>query len=109
MAGKKVNVKKGDRVIVLTGKDRGRKGKVLSVHPDEGRVVVEGINMIKRHTRPTQKVMQGGIIDKEAPLHISNVMVLCPKCKEPTRVGRMPLADGRRVRFCKNCNEVIDR
>lgn len=109
MGFRKLHVKKGDTVLVITGKDRGRKGKVLSVHRDANRVLVEGINMVKRHTRPTQKVMQGGIIDQEAPIHASNVILVCPKCKQPGRTGRTRLEDGRSVRQCKKCGEVIDR
>ena len=105
----KVHVKKGDTVIVIAGKDRGKKGKILRVFPAKGRVLVEGINMVKRHTRPTQKVQQGGIISKEAPLDASNVQLVCGSCGRPTRTGKKTLADGRRVRFCKNCGEVVDK
>ena len=109
MTTPKTHVKKGDTVLVLTGKDRGKRGKVVSVFPKEERVIVEGVNMVKRHTKPNQRVMQGGIIDKEAPIHVSNVKVVCARCGEPTRIGRVWLDDGRLVRKCKECGEVIDK
>ncbi|HHY92512.1 MAG TPA: 50S ribosomal protein L24 [Firmicutes bacterium] len=105
----KVHVKKGDTVMVIAGKDRGKKGKILRVFPAEGRVLVEGLNMVKRHTRPTQKVQQGGIISKEAPLDASNVQLVCASCGKPARTGTKILSDGRRVRFCKSCGEVVDK
>jgi large subunit ribosomal protein L24 len=105
----KAHVKKGDNVMVIAGKDKGKKGKVLRVVPSTGRVVVEGVNMIKRHTRPNQKVMQGGIIDKEAPLAQSNVQVICSKCGDPVRTGKKELEDGKMVRVCAKCGEVLDR
>ncbi len=107
MAGK-MHVKKGDRVLVLSGKDKGKKGKVLEVLPAEGKVVVERVNVVKKHQKPTQKVMQGGIVDIEAPFHASKVMVICNKCNQPTRTGRRRLEDGTRVRVCKKCGEVLD-
>ncbi|AKX95309.1 50S ribosomal protein L24 [Moorella thermoacetica] len=108
MATPRVHVKKGDTVMVITGKDAGKKGKVLSVEPARGRVVVEGVNIVKRHTRPTQKMPQGGIIEKEAPVASSNVMLFCNKCNRPTRIGHQILADGTKTRVCKKCGEVID-
>ncbi|MGI6603642.1 MAG: 50S ribosomal protein L24 [Firmicutes bacterium] len=105
----KVHVKKGDTVIVIAGKDCGKKGKILRVFPAKGRVLVEGVNMIKRHTRPTRKIQQGGIISQEAPLHASNVQLVCSRCGKPARVGKKVLADGRRVRVCKKCGEVVDK
>ena len=103
----KLKIKKDDKVLVIAGKDRGKVGKVLRVLPDKGRVVVEKINMVKRHTRPSAN-SQGGILEKEAPIHISNVMLVCDKCGKPTRVGRRQLPEGRRVRFCKKCGEQLD-
>ncbi len=100
-------VKKGDRVVVTTGRDKGKTGEVLGVMPKDGRVLVQGVNMIKRHTRPSQ-TQQGGIIEREAPLHLSNVMLADPKTGEPTRVGFKVLDDGRKVRFAKRSGEVID-
>lgn len=104
----KVHVKKGDTVLVITGKDAGHKGKVLRVLPKEQRVIVEKANIVKRHTRPTRSMPQGGIVEKEAPIHSSNVMLLCSKCSQPTRVGKKVLGDGKRVRVCKRCGEVLD-
>ena len=100
-------VKKGDRVVVTTGRDKGKTGEVLGVMPKDGRVLVQGVNMIKRHTRPSQ-TQQGGIIEREAPLHLSNVMLADPKTGEPTRVGFKVLDDGRKVRVAKRSGEVID-
>ncbi|WP_258358900.1 50S ribosomal protein L24 [Moorella sulfitireducens (nom. illeg.)] len=104
----KVHVKKGDLVMVIAGKDAGKKGKVLSVDREKGRVIVEGVNIVKRHTRPTPKMTQGGIIEKEAPVASSNVMLFCNKCNQPTRIGKQFLADGTKTRVCKKCGEVID-
>lgn len=104
-----MHVKKGDTVQVLTGKDLGKRGKVLRVFPDKGKVLVEGINVMKKHQKPTAKVMQGGIVDKEAPLSGSNVMVVCPKCDRPTRVRRQVLEDKSSTRTCRRCGEIVDR
>ena len=100
-------IKKGDRVVVLAGKDKGRQGEVLKVLPKEDRVVVGGVNMVKRHTRPTQADPQGGIRNKEATLHISNVAYVDPKSGEPTRVG-FRVEEGKKVRFAKKSGEVIN-
>ena len=102
-------MKRGDTVAVIAGRERGKRGKVLWLIPERSRVVVEKVNMIKRHQRPTQKLRQGGIIEREGPLHISNVMVVCPKCDRPSRTGIQQLADGKKVRICKRCQETIDR
>ncbi len=109
MTQKKLHVKKGDTVIITAGKDKGKKGKVLSAFPNEDRVIVEGINMVKRHTKPTQKVMQGGIINKESPVHSSSVMLVCSRCGKPSRTGKKVLDDGQIVRMCKKCGEVTDK
>ncbi len=108
MASSKVHVKQGDTVVVITGKDVGKKGKVLQVLPREQRVVVEGVNVVKRHTRPTQKMPQGDIVEKEAPIASSNVMIYCNKCDLPTRIGKKFLDDGTKVRVCKKCGEDLD-
>lgn len=102
----KVHVKRGDRVQILSGKDKDKTGKVLEVLPRSGKVIVEGVNVIKKHQRPTRDNPQGGIIDMEAPIYSAKVMLVCPRCKKPARVGRKFLADGEKVRFCKNCGEV---
>lgn len=106
MAG--LRIRKDDRVQVISGKDSGKKGKVLFALPEKGRVVVEGLNMMKRHQRATQKNPQGGILQKEAPIPVSNVMLLCPSCNEPTRVGRRR-EDSGAIRVCKKCGEDIDK
>ncbi|MCL6450974.1 MAG: 50S ribosomal protein L24 [Acetobacteraceae bacterium] len=105
----KVQVKKGDQVLILAGKDRGKRGKVLRVFPGEGKVLVEGLNKVKKHQRPTSKVMQGGIIDQEAPIDRSKVMLICNKCGRPTRTSRRVLEGGRSVRVCRRCSEIVDR
>ena len=103
-----MNIKKGDTVLVITGKDAGRKGKVLKVIPKDNRVVVEGINKAKKHQRPSRAIPQGGILQIEAPLNVSNVMLLCTKCNKPTRIAKRFLENGTKVRVCKNCGEVLD-
>lgn len=104
----KSRIRKGDTVVVMAGRDKGKSGKVLSVDRGAGRVVVEKINIIKRHTKPNQKVKQGGILEREAPLALSKVMFLCPVTQKPTRLGIRRLNDGRRVRFSKRSNELVD-
>jgi large subunit ribosomal protein L24 len=103
------HVRQGDTVVVVAGKERGKRGKVLRVFPDKGRVVVEHVNLIKKHQRPTQKLRQGGIIEREGPIHVSNVMVVDPRGDRPTRVGVRVLADGRKVRVARRSGELIDR
>ncbi len=101
----KAQVKKNDQVLVMAGRNRGVKSRVLRVMPGEGRAVVEHVNMIKRHTRQNpQKGVQGGILEREGTIHLSNVKVICPECGEPTRVGRTRLEDGKGMRVCKKCN-----
>jgi large subunit ribosomal protein L24 len=101
-------IKKNDKVIVLSGKEKGKIGAVLRVDSEKGRVVVEKINMVKRHTRPGGKTAQGGIVEKEAPMHISNLMLVCNKCAEPSRIVKRILEDGSKVRVCKKCGELLD-
>lgn len=103
-----MNIKKGDTILVISGKDAGRKGKVLKVIPKDNRVVVEGINKAKKHQRPSRAIPQGGILQIEAPLNVSNVMLLCTKCNKPTRIAKRFLENGTKVRICKNCGEVLD-
>ena len=102
-------VRKGDTVVVIAGKERGKRGKVLRVLPEKGRVIVERVNMVKKHQRPTQKLRQGGIIEREGSLHISNVMLLDPRNDKPTRVGVRALSDGKKVRLARKSGEMIDR
>ena len=104
-----LHVKRGDLVAVIAGAERGKRGKVLRVLPERGRVIVEKLNMIKKHQRPTQKLRQGGIIEREGSLHLSKVMVVCAKCDRPTRTGVQRLAEGKKVRVCKRCGEMIDK
>lgn len=104
----KLHVKKNDMVEIIAGKERGKTGKVLRVLPGKGRVVVENLNVIKRHTRPTQLNPEGGIVEKEAPLSISNVMLVCGSCNQATRTGVRLLEDGSKTRYCKKCNESVD-
>jgi large subunit ribosomal protein L24 len=103
-----MKIKKDDTVLVIAGKERGKKGKVRFAHPDKQQIIVEGINFIKKHSKARGAARQAGIIDLEAPLDISNVMIICNKCNKPGRIGYRKLEDGRRVRFCRACGEVID-
>lgn len=102
-------IKKNDSVLVISGKEKGKSGRVLTVYPSKGSLLVEKINMIKRHMKPSRKYTQGGIIEKEAPIHISNIMMICPKCNKPTRIGSTALQSGKKVRVCKKCREVMDQ
>lgn len=107
MPTKKLHVKSGDTVVVISGKDKGKKGKVLRGFPAEGKVLVEGVNMIKRHTRPTQENPQGGIVEQEAPVYASKVMLFCSKCNRPVRTGTKVDEDGTRTRICKKCEAEL--
>jgi large subunit ribosomal protein L24 len=98
-----MKIRKGDRVVVLSGKDRGREGTVTRAIPSRGRVIVDGANVAKRHQKPTKQTQQGGIIDKEMPLDASNVAIVCPACGKPTRVGHRFEPDGTKVRICRKC------
>jgi large subunit ribosomal protein L24 len=103
-------IRKNDNVLVITGKNRGARGRVLRVDPARNRLVVEGVNMIKRHTRPNpQKNIKGGIVEREASIHASNVQLVCPECGKQTRIGRRILGDGRKVRICRKCEGVVDK
>ena len=103
-------IRKNDNVLVITGRDRGKRGRVLRVLPRKGRVVVEGVNFIKKHTKANpQKNIKGGIVEREAALNASNVQIVCPECGAPTRIGNRRLDDGRRVRFCRKCKGVVDK
>ncbi len=106
------DLKKGDNVQVISGDDKGKKGKVLKVIPLEEKgmfkVIVEGVNFVKKHTRPNKQAQQGGIIQKEAPLTVSKVMLICPRCNRPSKIGKKSLKDGTKSRLCKKCSEVIE-
>lgn len=105
----KVKIKKGDQVLVIAGRDKDARGKVLRVFPNKGVAVVERINMVKKHTRPNpQRQIQGGILEREAPIRISNLMVVCTECGKPSRMGRKRLEDNRAVRVCKKCNATVN-
>jgi len=103
-----VKIKKNDTVLIITGKDRGKKGKVRKSLPKEDKVVIEGLNLIKRHSKTKGQARQAGIIELEAPLHVSKVMLICSKCAKPARVGYRILDDGKKARICRACSEVID-
>jgi large subunit ribosomal protein L24 len=105
----RIHVKKGDMVEVIGGKQRGKRGKVLTVLPKRGQLIIEGVNIVKRHARATQKLPQGGIVQKEAAVFSSKVMLVCPKCGKTVRVGHGYLADGTKVRVCKRCGEQIEK
>jgi large subunit ribosomal protein L24 len=103
-------IRKNDTVLVMAGKDRGKRGRVLKVLPERNRLVVEGVNFIKRHTRPNpQRNVKGGIVTREAALHASNVQLVCPECGAATRIGHRVLGDGRKVRICRKCEGVVDK
>ena len=106
--GSNYHIKKNDTVMVIAGKEKGKSGKVLRILPKKDRAVVEKVNFIKRHMRPGAHSRQGGIVEKENPINISNLMVVCGKCTDSTRVGRRVLEDGSRVRYCKKCDEIIE-
>ena len=103
-------LRKNDNVLVITGKDRGKRGRVLKVLPEKNRLVIEGVSMIKRHTKPNPgKNVKGGIVEREASVHASNVQLVCPECGRQTRIGRKILGDGRKVRICRKCEGVVDK
>jgi len=105
---KKMHIKKNDQVMVIAGKDRGAKGRVMRVLPQTGRAIVERVNMVKRHTRPNpQQGIQGGILEREGPVHMSNLMLICPECGKASRTGRKRLEDGTGVRVCKACEATV--
>jgi large subunit ribosomal protein L24 len=104
-----LGIRKDDTVLVTTGKEKGKRGRVLAVMPAKNRVLVERVNLIKKHQRPSKQYQQGGIIEKEAPVNLSNVMLVCPKCDKPMRFGNKVLETGKKVRVCKKCKEVIDK
>jgi large subunit ribosomal protein L24 len=104
-----MQVKKDDTVMVISGKDKGKSGKIIKAFPKENKVLIQGLNMVKRHTRLRGRQQLGGIIDKEAPIHVSNVKFICPACGKPTRLGEKFLETGEKVRVCKKCNEIVDK
>jgi large subunit ribosomal protein L24 len=110
MSRSALSIRKNDNVVVLAGRDRGKRGRVLSVAPAKARVVVEGVNMIKRHTKPNpQRNIKGGVVEREGTIALASVQVVCPECGRPTRVGNRLLGDGRKVRVCRKCDGAIDK
>ena len=105
----KIHVKTGDTVLIISGDDKGQKGKVLEVSPKESKVIVEGLNLVTKHVKPRRMGEQGGIVKAEAPMYASKVMLVCPKCNKATRVAHTTLKDGSKVRTCKKCNESLDK
>ena len=103
-----MQIRKNDSVMVIGGKERGKTGKVLRVLPDKDTVIIERLNIVKRHSKPRGPQQAGGIVEKEAPLHASNVMFMCDKCNAPVRIGHKLLADGSKIRICRRCNEAVD-
>lgn len=103
-----MKIKKNDTVLVIAGKDKGKKGKVRYAYPDDQRIMVEGVNMIKKHTKAQKQVRQAGIIEREAPISVADVMLICNKCNKPTRIGYRTLQDGRKTRVCRACDEVVE-
>ncbi len=108
MSKAKLHVKKGDLVKVIAGKDKGKEGEVLKSFPNDGRVIVEEVNIVKKHIRPSQENPQGGIAEQEAAIDSSNVMLVCPSCNQASRTGKQFLDSGEKVRYCKKCSEVVD-
>ena len=105
----KLSVRRGDHVVVVSGREKGKRGTIERVFPEKNRVTIEGVNLVKRHLRRQPGSLQAGIVDMPAPLHRSNVMLICPNCDRPTRAGHVELPDGKHARTCKHCGEVIDR
>ncbi|MGA3173351.1 MAG: 50S ribosomal protein L24 [Syntrophorhabdales bacterium] len=105
---KTYHIRKNDNVMVMAGKDKGKTGKVLRINRKTDRIIVEKVNMIKRHVRPSQKT-KGGIMERESAIHVSNVMIYCEKCSKPVKAGTRVLEDGKKARYCKKCNEVLDK
>jgi large subunit ribosomal protein L24 len=103
------SLKKNDLVMVIAGKEKGKSGRILKVFPRKNRALIEKVNFVKKHTRPSGQTRQGGIVEREAPIHVSNVMVICEKCNLPIRVGKKILDDGKKVRVCKKCGELLDK
>ena len=109
MINNKINLKKGDNVLVISGEDKGKKGKIVGILPKKMQAIVEGVNFVKKHTKPTQKVPQGGVVKQEGFIHASNVRLICNKCNKPTSIKREKIKEGKKVRVCKKCGEIIDK
>jgi large subunit ribosomal protein L24 len=109
LVNNKIGFKKGDKVLVIIGEDKGKKGKIVRIFPKKMEAIVEGVNFLKKHSKPTQKVPQGGIVKQEGALHTSNIRLICNKCNTPTAIRRGGVKEGKRVRVCKKCGEIIDK
>lgn len=103
-----MQIRRNDNVMVISGKERGKTGKVLRVHPDKDSIIIERVNLVKRHTKPRGPQQPGGIVEKEAPIQASNVMMMCDKCNAPVRVGHKIFGDGKKIRICRRCKEALD-
>ncbi len=103
-----MQIRKNDSVMVITGKERGKTGKVLRVLPDKDAIIIERINLVKRHSKPRGPQQPGGIVEKEASIHVSNLMIMCDKCNAPVRVGKKVLSDGKKIRICRRCGEALE-
>lgn len=103
-----LDIKKNDTVLVIAGDDKGKRGRIVDVMPGPGRVMVESVNIVKKHMKPNKNMQQGGIIEREAPVNRSNVMLICPKCDKPTKTGNNILENGKKIRLCKQCGEVVE-
>lgn len=109
MTKTKLALKKGDNVIVITGEDKGKNGKIINIFPKKNEVIIEGVNFLKKHMKPTQNAPQGGIVKQEGPIHLSNTRLVCNKCNKPTNIKRDVTKEGKKVRVCKKCGEIIDK
>ncbi|NWF92601.1 MAG: 50S ribosomal protein L24 [Syntrophaceae bacterium] len=109
MIAPRFHIKKNDLVMVIHGREKGKSGRILKVFPEKEKVIVEKINFVKRHSRPHGQQRKGGIIEKEAPLHISNVMLLCEKCNKPVRIGHRMVEGSKKARYCRKCGEIFDK
>ncbi|MFQ5849756.1 MAG: 50S ribosomal protein L24 [Candidatus Binatia bacterium] len=103
-----LHIRKNDSVMVIAGRERGKTGKVLRVHPEKGRAIIERVNLVKRHARPRGPQQPGGIVEKEASIHISNLMLMCDRCNAPVRFGHRVLGEGKKVRVCRRCGDPLD-
>lgn len=109
MSQRKIALKKGDNVLVICGEDKGKSGKIIDIVPKKDKVIIEGVRFLKKHMKPTQKSPQGGIVNQEGTIHLSNVKLICNKCNKPTRIKKDVTKEGKKVRICKKCGEIIDK
>ncbi len=109
MSKRKTELKKGDNVLVICGEDKGKSGKIIDIFPKKDKVIIEGVRFLKKHMKPTQKSPQGGIVNQEGTIHLSNVQLICNKCNKPTRINKDVTKEGKKVRVCKKCGEIIDK